>query len=85
MWDLDFVQEKFHSRSPGDYGKTFIKARDSKTMKVLSQKKEQESLGWAALTLWEVREKESLVAGSEDYLLLPIALLIASFMGSFRV
>ena len=29
MWVLDFVQERFHNTSPGDFESTFIKARDS--------------------------------------------------------
>ena len=45
--------------SPDDYEDAFITAGDSKTRKGLSQK-EQESLGWAALLHWEVREKGAL-------------------------
>ena len=31
MWVLDFVQERFHSMSPGDFESTFIKAGDHET------------------------------------------------------
>ena len=31
VWALDFVQERFHDTSPGDFESTFIKAGDSKT------------------------------------------------------
>ena len=35
VWVLDFVQENFYNRSPGDFESTFIKAGDSKTRKGL--------------------------------------------------
>ena len=44
----------------------FVKAGHSKTRKGLAEKKQQESLGWAALAHWEVREKGALETGSGD-------------------
>lgn len=44
VWVLDFVQDKFHYMSSGDYEGTFIKAGVSKIRKILAQKKQQESL-----------------------------------------
>ena len=43
-----------------------MKAGDSKTRKDLAKKKQQESLCWAALAHWEVREKGAFGAGSGD-------------------
>ena len=43
-----------------------IKAGDNETRKGLAQKKQKESLGWAALTPWEVREKRGLETDSGD-------------------
>ena len=34
-WALDFMQESFHERSPGDFESMFIKAGDSETKKGL--------------------------------------------------
>ena len=66
MWVLDFVWEIFHNPSPGDYEDPFIKAGDSGTRKGLAWKKQQESLGWAALAHWEVSEKWALGTGLGD-------------------
>ena len=66
MWVLDFMWERFHNTSPGDYEDTFIKAGDNETRKGSAQKKQQESLGWAALAHWEVREKGAFGTGSGD-------------------
>ena len=57
---------KISQQSPGDYEGTFIKAGDSEIRKGLAQKKQQDSLGWAALAPWEVREKGDLGTGSGD-------------------
>ena len=46
--------------SPGDYEDAFVKVGDSETREDLAQKKQQESLGWAALAPWEVRRKGAL-------------------------
>ena len=35
VWVLDFVQERFHDMSPGDFESTFIKAGGSETKKRL--------------------------------------------------
>ena len=50
--------------SPGDYENTFIRGGDSKTRRGLAQDKQQESLGWAALAHWEVKEEGALGRGS---------------------
>ena len=52
--------------SPADYEATLMKAGHSETRKGLAQKKQYESLGWAALAHWEVREKAALGTGSEE-------------------
>ena len=31
VWVLDFVEERFHNMSPGDFDSIFIKAGDSET------------------------------------------------------
>ena len=36
VWVLDFLQERFHHMSPGDYDDTFIKAGGSETRKGLT-------------------------------------------------
>ena len=66
VWILDFVWERFHNTSPGDYEGTFIKAGDSKTRKGLAKRKQQESLRWAAFPHWEVRERGAFGTGSGD-------------------
>lgn len=35
VWVLDFVYEKFHGKSPGDFEGMFFKAEDSKIRKGL--------------------------------------------------
>lgn len=35
VWDLDFLQERFHNMSASDFENIFIKAEDSKTKKGL--------------------------------------------------
>ena len=42
VWVLDFVWERFHNTSPGDYEGMFIKVGDTDTRKGSSQKKQQE-------------------------------------------
>ena len=37
VWVLDFMQEKCHNRSPGDFESMFIKAGNSETRKGLGQ------------------------------------------------
>ena len=54
---LDFVQERFHDMSPGDFESTCIKAED-RTRKGLRWKEQQESLGGAALALYRGYGKE---------------------------
>ena len=49
---------------PDDCEDTCIKTGEGKTRKGLVKRKQQESLGWAALAHWEVREEGALVAGS---------------------
>ena len=45
MWVLNFVYERFHSTSPGDYEDPFIEAADNETKKGLGETKQQKSLG----------------------------------------
>ena len=52
--------------SQSDYEDTSIKAGDSEPGKGLAEKKQQESLGWAASAHWEFRENVALGTGSGD-------------------
>ena len=50
VWALDFVQESFQNRSPGDFESIFIKAADSETKEGLKvEEATEEDLGGAAL------------------------------------
>lgn len=42
VWVLDFMQERFHNMSSGDFEDAFIKAEDHETRKGLEQKKQWE-------------------------------------------
>ena len=53
---LTLCRKNFTTQRPSDYEDTCIKAGDGKTRKGLAQKKQQESLDWAALLHWEIRE-----------------------------
>ena len=50
MWVIDFVQERFHNMSPGDFESMCIKAGDSEAKEGLKvEESTEESLGGAAL------------------------------------
>lgn len=54
LWVLDFVQERLHNTSPGDFESMFITAEDSVKRKGLGQKT-GECVGESALVHWEVK------------------------------
>ena len=62
VWGLDCAGKISQLESRG----LFLKAGGSETRKGLAKRKQQESLGWAALDHWEVRQKGALGTGSED-------------------
>ena len=65
-WVLDFMQERFHNKSPGEFESTFVNAENSETKEGLRiEEARGQSLGGAALAHWKVREKGSLETGSE--------------------
>ena len=52
VWGVDFVQERFHNTSPGDFESRFSKAGDSETKEGLrGEEATGESLGGALLWL----------------------------------
>ena len=66
VWVLDFMQERFHNKSPGEFESTFVNAENSETKEGLRiEEARGQSLGGAALAHWKVREKGSLETGSE--------------------
>ena len=62
VWGLDCAGKISQLESRG----LFLKAGGSETRKGLAKRKQQESLGWAALGPWEVRERGTSETDSGD-------------------
>ena len=90
IWVFDFVQERFHNASPGDFEIMFIKAGTVKQGRAYLGQKKQQERAWVRL-LWFTGKSEKRgplrqVQGvAWDELQLPIALLGASLVGSLSV
>ena len=54
VWALNFIWEKFHNTSPGDFESTRIKAGDSKTEEGLRSKRQDHSnrSEWSGAAFW---------------------------------